>query len=127
LQEVFEARLNPPEIVPEEFDRDERDRHRWLSDMLPASTPDTSPRQTFSRPFVIADIEQVKLHIRKHNIKSASGMDRVSYSKILRIPNDILVQLFQASVCGPLSPPNGADPHWWSRHVSRRTMPRGCG
>ncbi|KAJ7354109.1 hypothetical protein DFH08DRAFT_804029 [Mycena albidolilacea] len=27
LQEVFETRLNPPEIVAEEFDRDERDRH----------------------------------------------------------------------------------------------------
>ncbi|KAF7359946.1 Ribonuclease H1 [Mycena venus] len=98
LREVFEARLNPPEIVPEEFDRDERERHRWLSDMLPDSTPDTSPHKTFSRPFTIADIEDVKLHIRKHNIKSASGTDRVSYRKILQIPNDILVQLFQASM-----------------------------
>ncbi|KAJ6630570.1 hypothetical protein B0H10DRAFT_1728495, partial [Mycena sp. CBHHK59/15] len=71
LQQVFEARLNPPEIVPEEFDLDERERHQNLCDMLPASTPDTSPQQTFSRPFTITDIEDVKRHIWKHNIKSA--------------------------------------------------------
>lgn len=99
LRDVFVARLNPPEIVPEEFDREERDRHRCqLSDMLPAETPDTSPRMTFSRPFTISDIEEVRLHIRRHNIKSASGIDRVSCRKILQIPNDILVQLFQASI-----------------------------
>ncbi|KAK7042220.1 ribonuclease H1 [Favolaschia claudopus] len=100
LREVFESRLNPPQIVPEEFDKDERERHQNLCDMLPSSTPDTTPHRTFSRPFTIEDIEEVKLHIRKHNIRSAPGIDRVSYRKILQIPNDILVELFQASVLG---------------------------
>ncbi|KAJ7167375.1 hypothetical protein C8R43DRAFT_877688, partial [Mycena crocata] len=99
LRDVFQTRLNPPEMLPPEFNRDERERHKHLADLLPARTVDTTPNQTFSRPFTIEDIEEVKCHIRKHNIKSAPGMDRVSYRKILEIPNDILVQLFQASCC----------------------------
>ncbi|KAJ7201782.1 hypothetical protein B0H12DRAFT_1001861, partial [Mycena haematopus] len=71
LRDVFEARLNPSEIVPDDFDREERDRHRFLCDILPVSTPDTSPQRTFSRPFTITDIEVAKLHIRTHNIRSA--------------------------------------------------------
>ncbi|KAJ7774587.1 hypothetical protein DFH07DRAFT_683118, partial [Mycena maculata] len=71
LRAVFETRLNPLEILPEEFDRNERERHRDLSDMLPSQTSDTTPHKTFSWPFMIKDIEEVKVHIRKHNIKSA--------------------------------------------------------
>ncbi|KAJ7876022.1 hypothetical protein B0H13DRAFT_1578463, partial [Mycena leptocephala] len=71
LREVFESRLNPPEMLPEEFDLDERERHQHLVDMLPAQTSDMTPNRTFSRPFTIKDIEEVKVHIRRHNLKSA--------------------------------------------------------
>ncbi|KAJ7034593.1 hypothetical protein C8F04DRAFT_882596, partial [Mycena alexandri] len=71
LRGVFETRLNPPEFLPDEFDVDERERHQSLMDILPSRTADTSPRRTFSRPFSIKDMEKVKVHIRKHNLKSA--------------------------------------------------------
>ncbi|KAJ7168127.1 hypothetical protein C8R43DRAFT_861291, partial [Mycena crocata] len=71
LRKVFETRLNPPEELPPEFDREERERHQRLANAIPSWTSDTTPQKTFSRPFTITDIEEVKLHIRKHNIKSA--------------------------------------------------------
>ncbi|KAJ7512650.1 hypothetical protein B0H11DRAFT_1653620, partial [Mycena galericulata] len=71
LREVFESRLNPPEVLPEDFNLDERERHQRLADILPPRTSDTTPQRSFSRPFTIRDIEEVKLHIRKHNLKSA--------------------------------------------------------
>ncbi|KAJ7452726.1 hypothetical protein B0H11DRAFT_1611888, partial [Mycena galericulata] len=71
LRGVFESRLNPPEVLPEDFNLDERERHQHLADMLPPRTSDTTPQRTFSRPFTIRDIEEVKLHIRRHNLKSA--------------------------------------------------------
>ncbi|KAJ7656985.1 hypothetical protein DFH06DRAFT_908211, partial [Mycena polygramma] len=71
LREVFETRLNPPEVIPDVFDLEEREHHQRLADVLPSRTVDVSPQRTFSRPFIIKDIEDAKLHIRKHNLKSA--------------------------------------------------------
>ncbi|KAF8155043.1 hypothetical protein K438DRAFT_1495161, partial [Mycena galopus ATCC 62051] len=85
--------LNPPEVVPEHFDT-----HRLneiLTSSIPDHTPDRTPGNIFSRPFTIQDMEKIKVRIKKHEAKSATGVDRIAYLKILEIPNDILVKLFQ--------------------------------
>ncbi|KAJ7055698.1 hypothetical protein C8F01DRAFT_962201, partial [Mycena amicta] len=71
LGTVFELRLNPPDILPHTFDIDSRLRHQRLVDDIPDKTFDTTPAETFSRPFAMEEVENAKLHIRKHNTKSA--------------------------------------------------------
>ncbi|KAJ7147960.1 hypothetical protein C8R46DRAFT_838164, partial [Mycena filopes] len=71
LREVFEGRLNPPEVLPDHFNVEVHEWNTFMVDNIPESTPDRTPGKIFSRPFTIEDVEKIKVRIRKHEAKSA--------------------------------------------------------
>jgi hypothetical protein len=94
LHESFKARLNPPDTVPDHFDADLHEIMTGLADTIPLRTQDRTPQGFFSRRITVEDIAEVKKKLRKKSFRSAHGIDAVSYSKILTIPNEVLVELF---------------------------------
>ncbi|PSR99181.1 hypothetical protein PHLCEN_2v4184 [Hermanssonia centrifuga] len=98
LRQVFLARMNPPQLLPVEFDALRHSTNRdWLA-LLPPSTPDPSPEGFFSRAITISEIENVKLHIKTHTMHAARGADKVNYAHVMSIPNEDLRLMFQACV-----------------------------
>ncbi|KAJ7082160.1 hypothetical protein C8R43DRAFT_909704, partial [Mycena crocata] len=94
LHKSFKARLNPPDVVPEQFDADLQEIINGLADTIPFRTKDQTPQGFFLRLVVEDDIKQMKLKPRSRLFCSAHGIDVVLYSKILTIPNSVLVELF---------------------------------
>ncbi|KAJ7127581.1 hypothetical protein C8R43DRAFT_1027708 [Mycena crocata] len=92
LHDVFKERLNPPDVLPEHFDVEQHQWNAFMAGEIPDSTQDRTPGKIFSRPFTIEDVEKIKARIKKHDAKSATGVDRTTYLKILEIPNDVLVK-----------------------------------
>ncbi|KAJ7631559.1 hypothetical protein DFH06DRAFT_912470, partial [Mycena polygramma] len=71
LKEVFEKRLNPPVVVPPQFDSAQHKINSILSSVLPEKTEDTSPEGFFTRKWTEDDMGKLKDHIRKHSMDSA--------------------------------------------------------
>ncbi|KAJ7827976.1 hypothetical protein B0H14DRAFT_2367292, partial [Mycena olivaceomarginata] len=71
LRNVFEKRLNPPEVLPESFDSSQHRLNRLLASFITETTTDTSEEGFFSREWTEDDIACVKDHIRKHGLNSA--------------------------------------------------------
>ncbi|EIW60653.1 uncharacterized protein TRAVEDRAFT_119579, partial [Trametes versicolor FP-101664 SS1] len=88
--------MNPPLVLPPQFDHLEHALNRLTTNSLPRNTIDTSTGAHFSRPFSVEEIDAVKTHIRSHNKASARGADGVSYDEVLQIPSERLCELFQA-------------------------------
>lgn len=82
-----------------------------LADSLPDSTTrtDTSEALFFTRPFSVAEVAATKEHIRAHCLGSAKGIDRISYEKVLKLPNEELKELFQTCIDQRDAPPGLAD------------------
>ncbi|KAJ7737793.1 hypothetical protein DFH07DRAFT_752880, partial [Mycena maculata] len=93
LRNVFEKRLNPPEHLPESFDATEHKFNRLLAILIPETTIDSSNEGFFSAEWTEEDTAEVKDHIRKHGLASATGEDAILYGEILEIPNDALAYL----------------------------------
>jgi ribonuclease HI/exonuclease III len=93
LKEVFEARLNPPKIMPESFDTVQHKMNNLLANAIPDATEDSSPEGFFSSKWTEDDSAWLKDHIWKHSLVSASGEDAVLYAEIMDIPNDVLILL----------------------------------
>lgn len=98
LRSVFHVRLNPPAAMLEHFDADLKRLRDIMSDSIPTRTTDHTPEQFFSRPFEMADIEKMKRKIKDRSSKRAHGIDHVSYKKIVSIPNEALLKLFNYCV-----------------------------
>ncbi|KAJ6483692.1 hypothetical protein DFH09DRAFT_1340300 [Mycena vulgaris] len=94
LHKSFKARLNPPDELPDHFDADLHDIISSLTDTIPQCTQDRTPEQFFTRRIAEDDIKRIKVKLRKKSYRSAQGIEAVSYSKIMTIPNDVLVELF---------------------------------
>ncbi|TFY50289.1 hypothetical protein EVJ58_g11109, partial [Rhodofomes roseus] len=65
---------------------------------VPDETVDVTEQGHFVRPWAMNEVEDAKAHIREHSLKSATGIDKVAYERVLRIPNEELLHLFQACV-----------------------------
>ncbi|KAJ6492265.1 hypothetical protein C8R45DRAFT_825285 [Mycena sanguinolenta] len=90
LKSVFEKRLNPPETLPEGFDRAQHRMNQLLEALIPNFTEDSIPEGFFTAKFTVKDIEWLKDHLRKNSMDSAAGEDAVIYEDIREIPNDAL-------------------------------------
>ncbi|KAJ6570739.1 hypothetical protein B0H10DRAFT_1719796, partial [Mycena sp. CBHHK59/15] len=93
LHAVFEKRLNAPPDLPAEFDSTQHKFNRPLAGLIPKATTDSSDEGFFSTEWTEDDIVEVKDHIRKHGLNSATGEDAILYGEILEIPNDALAYL----------------------------------
>ncbi|KAJ6497211.1 hypothetical protein C8R47DRAFT_972592, partial [Mycena vitilis] len=93
LKDVFEKRLNPPVVVPPQFDSAQHKINPILSSVLPEKTEDTSSEGFFTRKWTEDDMGKLKDHIRKHSMDSAPGEDNTSYVDLLEIPNEDLAYL----------------------------------
>ncbi len=98
LQADFRTRMNPPAILPAEFNELERALNRITARSLPRCTVDTTPARSFSRPFSLEEIDSAKQHIRSHNLQSAQGPDAIEYRAVLDCPSEELRELFQLCV-----------------------------
>ena len=108
---VFERRMNPADTPPPHFDQLRQAVNETLADSLPDSTTrtDTSEALFFTRPFSVAEVAATKEHIRAHCLGSAKGIDRISYEKVLKLPNEELKELFQTCIDQRDAPPGLAD------------------
>ncbi|KAJ6551324.1 hypothetical protein B0H19DRAFT_950219 [Mycena capillaripes] len=95
LHNSFKARLNPPAEIPDSFDGNLHEIATALNDTIPGRTQDRTPQRFFSRKITVADIQQIKKKLRKKTSRRSSGIDEVTYAKIMTIPNEALVKLFQ--------------------------------
>ncbi|KAI1784185.1 hypothetical protein LXA43DRAFT_863267, partial [Ganoderma leucocontextum] len=66
LRSAFMVRMNPPHLLPPDFDRLQHALHVLYAAALPKRTTDTTPTGVFSRPFTGAEVDAVKTHIRTH-------------------------------------------------------------
>ncbi|KAJ7587653.1 hypothetical protein C8J56DRAFT_786320 [Mycena floridula] len=94
LYQTFKKRMNPRETVPTHFNQVEQGFMNLMAETIPETTIDESPTGSFSRVFVEADIIGAKKRLAKKKARSSTGIDQVSYQTILRIPNEVLVRLF---------------------------------
>ncbi|KAJ6536234.1 hypothetical protein B0H19DRAFT_860487, partial [Mycena capillaripes] len=85
--------LNPPEVLPESFNGTEHKFNRFLAALIPENTIDSSNEGFFSAEWTEEDIAEVKDHVRKHGLDSATGEDAILYGEILEVPNDALAYL----------------------------------
>lgn len=102
LRDDFVRRMNvnpPPDAaLPAQFDRLHYSLTRLTALSLPRHTVDTTPQAYFSRTFTVDEIDAAKAHIRKNCLGSASGLDDVSYERVLDIPSDKLRHYFQQCI-----------------------------
>ncbi|KAI9063557.1 hypothetical protein FKP32DRAFT_1531452, partial [Trametes sanguinea] len=61
---------------------------------LPERTTDNTPTRSFSRPFSLTEIEEVKAKLATGAAGKATGPDDVDYDFVVNIPNDDLRALF---------------------------------
>ncbi|PPQ76461.1 hypothetical protein CVT26_012897 [Gymnopilus dilepis] len=97
LRTTFQTRMNPPPVLPEQFDANKFHADEEFLKELPTSTEDVTPERFFSRPFTVEEVELVKLKLQTH-LHSATGLDGVKYADILSIPSQNLVDLFNLCV-----------------------------
>ncbi|TFK84190.1 hypothetical protein K466DRAFT_625531 [Polyporus arcularius HHB13444] len=98
LLPVFQARMNPPGTLPPQFDRLRAAVLQLQADNLPRPSTDTTAEQFFSRPFTVEEIDAMKAHVQKSGLGTATGLDRLSYTELFKIPSDELRDLFQQTI-----------------------------
>jgi hypothetical protein len=98
LKDVFEKRLNPPALLPPQFDSAQHKINKVLATLLPAKTKDSTPEGFFTQAWSEDDMGRLKDRIRKHSLDSSPGEDQTSYADLLEIPNDDLAYLVNECV-----------------------------
>lgn len=98
LYNNFYDRLNPSLDLPWGIDMDVRQLRDVLSGSIPPLTMDHTPQKFFSRPFHLDEVESAKRHLARRHTKASPGLDNVSYQKVLNIPNDTLLRLFNSCI-----------------------------
>jgi ribonuclease HI len=93
LKDIFERRLNPPSVLPEQFNAAQHTINKILAGLIPEVTKDQTAEGFFSTPWATADMGRLKDHLRKHATDSSPGEDEASYAELLEIPNDDLAFL----------------------------------
>jgi hypothetical protein len=91
LKDVFEKRLNPPEVLPPQFDSAQHKINQVLATLLPEKTEDTKVSSLKSgQRTTWADSKTI---FRKHSLDSTASEDNTSYVDLLEIPNEDLTYL----------------------------------
>ncbi|KAJ7918127.1 hypothetical protein B0H13DRAFT_1607634, partial [Mycena leptocephala] len=98
LHDSFKARLNPPAEIPDYFDADLHRMVTALNATIPKRTTDRTAQGFFSRRITVKDIQRIKKKLRKKSLRRANGIDKITYAKIMTIPNEALVQLYHACI-----------------------------
>ncbi|KAJ6511931.1 hypothetical protein C8R47DRAFT_1033774, partial [Mycena vitilis] len=98
LHDSFKARLNPPAEIPDYFDADLHKIVTALNETIPKRTTDRTPQGFFSRPITVKDMQRIKKKLRKKSNRTSTGIDDMTYAKILTIPNEALVELYTACI-----------------------------
>ncbi|KAJ7631780.1 hypothetical protein B0H17DRAFT_962177, partial [Mycena rosella] len=98
LHNSFKAHLNPPAVMPAHFDADLHDIITLMSASIPPCTVDSTPQHCFLHPVMDEDIVRLKRKLREKGSRSASGIDLIAYSRIMKIPNAALWELFPACI-----------------------------
>ncbi|KAJ6522567.1 hypothetical protein B0H19DRAFT_973306, partial [Mycena capillaripes] len=93
LKDVFEKRLNPPAVLPPQFDSAQHKINKILATLIPEKTEDKTPEGFFTHKWTEDDMGRLKDHIRKHSLGSTPGEDDTSYVDLLEIPNEDLAYL----------------------------------
>ncbi|KAJ6496389.1 hypothetical protein C8R45DRAFT_823377, partial [Mycena sanguinolenta] len=93
LKDVFEKRLNPPTVLPLQFDSAQHKINKILATLIPEKTEDKTPEGFFTRIWTEDDMGRLKAHIRTHSLDSTPGEDCASYVDLLEIPNEDLAYL----------------------------------
>ncbi|KAJ7473414.1 hypothetical protein FB451DRAFT_1249205 [Mycena latifolia] len=75
LKDVFEKRLNSPEVLPEQFDSAQHKINKILASLLPEKTVDETPEGFFTHKWTEDDMGRLKDHLRKHSLDSSAGDD----------------------------------------------------
>ncbi|KAK0497121.1 hypothetical protein EDD18DRAFT_1351939 [Armillaria luteobubalina] len=89
----FTARVNVPEVIPDDFDEVALLHAAPEADSIPPVTVDYSQAQYFSRLFDLEEVIEIKDTIRSRS-PSACGWDRTSYDLFLALPNDLFLGFF---------------------------------
>ncbi|KAJ7145580.1 hypothetical protein C8R44DRAFT_599644, partial [Mycena epipterygia] len=71
LRDVFEKRLNLPEVLPTQFDSVQHGINIILAKLLPAETVDNTPEGFFMEKWNEDDMGRLKDHLRKHSLDSS--------------------------------------------------------
>ncbi|KAJ7755555.1 hypothetical protein B0H16DRAFT_1540829 [Mycena metata] len=85
LKDVFEKRLNPPEVLPPQFDSAQHKINKILSALIPDQTEDTTPDGFFTHACTENDMGRLKNRIRNHSLDSTPGEDQASWGNWLMI------------------------------------------
>jgi hypothetical protein len=72
LKNVFEKRLNPPEVSPPQFDSAQHKINQILATLIPEKTEDNTPEGFFTHAWTEDDVGRLKDHIRKHSLDSTT-------------------------------------------------------
>lgn len=94
LAESFHRRMNPPAVLPPQFDGEALANARLLCDTIPSRTVDRTPEHYFSELWDVEDIAWLKEKAREHTGGGTPGIDGTTYKLFLSIPNDALLVLF---------------------------------
>ncbi|KAJ7258043.1 hypothetical protein B0H12DRAFT_990236, partial [Mycena haematopus] len=94
LKKVFEKRLNPPNVLPNQFDSPQHGINKILAALLPNKTEDQTSEGFFSKNWGDHDMGRLKDHLRKNLLESATGEDQTLYADMIGIPNDDLAALY---------------------------------
>lgn len=89
----FCCRMNPLAPLPQSFNLVKMATCDLLAASIPCVTVDNTPGQFFSHTFTLEEIEWAKDHISKHRENSATGMNRISYSEIIELDNELILSL----------------------------------
>ncbi|KAJ7603163.1 hypothetical protein FB45DRAFT_772650, partial [Roridomyces roridus] len=95
LKRVFQQRVNPPEILPPQFDEWQHRINEAIAKLLPPHTTDPTAEGFFSRKWSEKDIEELNDYLRKsHSRNSAEGEDATSYQELMEVPPDEMAHLY---------------------------------
>ncbi|KAJ6582007.1 hypothetical protein B0H19DRAFT_930253, partial [Mycena capillaripes] len=95
LHDSFKARLDPPVEIPDTFDANLHKMVSLLNSTIPRCTQDRTPLGFFSQKITVKDMQRIKKKLCKKTLHRSSGIDDLTYEKIMTIPNKALVTLFQ--------------------------------
>ncbi|KAJ7315543.1 hypothetical protein DFH08DRAFT_715408, partial [Mycena albidolilacea] len=70
LKDVFETRLNPPKVLPPQFDSVQHKINKILAGLMPERTKDPTPEGFFTQKWTEDDIGRLKDHLQKRSLDS---------------------------------------------------------
>lgn len=97
LASCFEKRMNAPEPPPKAFNMRFKQAAEDRARAIPTPSVNQSSDRTFDRMVTEDDIAWAKDHLKSHS-RTAAGMDRVHYDKIINIENNVLCRIINECI-----------------------------